>query len=49
MSIISVHFSYLFGGDRERRIKMENLGRETKASLNVRAIQDAADDQQKRF
>ena len=44
-----MHFSYLFGGDRERRIKMENLGSETKAYLNVRAFQDAADDQQKRF
>ena len=39
MSVISVHFSYLFGGDRERRIKMENLGRETKVYLNVRAFQ----------
>ena len=49
MSFISMHFSYLFGGDRERRIKMENLGSETKAYLNVRAFQDAAADQQKRF
>lgn len=49
MSFISVHFSYLFGGDRERRIKMENLVRETKAYLNVRAFQDAAADQQSDF
>ena len=31
------------------RIKIENLGRETKAYLHVRAFQDAANDQQKRF